>query len=174
MNACTTIELDHAHERSVCQRYSNRIRAYGLCHLRDAASAEDLMQQVLLIVLQALRKGRVNEVDDLDKYVFGTCRNTVMEMRRGQARQQRIADATDAVLPADYEPAWDLADRTSLDRCLAGLEARARAVILATFVDEREADEIGRAMGLSAGNVRVIRHRTLAHLQRCMEGGQEV
>lgn len=53
MNARTTIEIDP--ERSICQRYSNRIRAYGLCHLRDAASTEDLVQQVLLTVLQALR-----------------------------------------------------------------------------------------------------------------------
>jgi RNA polymerase sigma-70 factor (ECF subfamily) len=65
---------------------SNRIRAYGLCHLRDTAAAEDLVQQVLLIVLQALRDGRVKDVDNLDRYVFGTCRNTAMDMRRGSAR----------------------------------------------------------------------------------------
>jgi DNA-directed RNA polymerase specialized sigma24 family protein len=68
-------------ERCICQRYSNRIRAYGLRHLRDSAAAEDLVQQVLLVVLQALRNERVNDVDNLEKYVFGTCRNTVMDMR---------------------------------------------------------------------------------------------
>jgi DNA-directed RNA polymerase specialized sigma24 family protein len=36
-------------------------------------------------------------------------------------------------------------------------------------VDERDADDVGRSMSLSAGNVRVIRHRALAHLQRCMD-----
>ncbi len=178
MNACTTTELDHEHERSVCQRYSNRIRAYGLCHLRDAASAEDLVQQVLLTVLQALRGGRVNEVDNLDKYVFGTCRNTVMEMRRDPERLPPAAHRRAPPRPGPASPRatsrqWDHRRSHALDRCLAGLEARARAVILATFVDEREADEIGRAMGLSAGNVRLIRHRTLAHLQRCMEGRRE-
>ena len=54
MNATT---IDAEQERSFCQRYSNRIRAYGMCHLRDNAAAEDLVQQVLLIVLQALRDG---------------------------------------------------------------------------------------------------------------------
>jgi RNA polymerase sigma-70 factor (ECF subfamily) len=44
-------------------------------------------------------------------------------------------------------------------------------VVLATFVDERDTDDVGRSMGLSAGNVRVIRHRALAHLHDCMEGG---
>ena len=158
-------------ERSICQRYSNRIRSYGLCHLRDSAAAEDLVQQVLLIVLQALRAGRVEDVDNLDKYVFGTCRNTAMDIRRSNARQRRIADAAATALPEGYELPWQLADRARLDTCLDKLEARARNVVLATFVDQRDADEVGRSMGLSAGNVRVIRHRALAHLHDCMEGG---
>ncbi len=163
--------MEAEHERSICQRYSNRIRSYGLCHLRDGAAAEDLMQQVLLVVLQALRAGRVKEVDNLDTYVFGTCRNMVMDMRRGNARQRRIADAAAAVWPDGYERPGALAARARLDGCLAKLEARARNVVLATFVDERDADDVGRSMGLSAGNVRVIRHRALAHLHDCMEGG---
>jgi RNA polymerase sigma-70 factor (ECF subfamily) len=157
-------------ERSICQRYSNRIRSYGLCHLRDGTLAEDLVQQVLLVVLTALRAGRVKEVDNLDTYVFGTCRNMVMDMRRGDARQRRIAHAAANVLPDGYELPWALADRSHLDRCLERLEARARTVILATFVDGRDADDVGRSMGLSAGNVRVIRHRALAQLHDCMEG----
>jgi RNA polymerase sigma-70 factor (ECF subfamily) len=158
-------------ERSICQRYSNRIRSYGLCHLRDGAAAEDLVQQVLLIVLQALRAGRVEDVENLDKYVFGTCRNVAMDMRRGNARQRRIADAAATALPEGYELPWAIADRTRLDGCLEQLEARARTVVVATFVDERDADDVGRSMGLSAGNVRVIRHRALASLHRCIEGG---
>jgi RNA polymerase sigma-70 factor (ECF subfamily) len=165
------VEADR--ERSICQRYSNRIRSYGLCHLRDGAAAEDLVQQVLLIVLQALRGGQVEDVDNLDKYVFGTCRYTVMDMRRGSARQRRIADSTATALPESYELPWAVADRTRLDQCLERLEARARTVVLATFVDERDADDVGRSMGLSAGNVRVIRHRALAHLHECMEGGHQ-
>jgi RNA polymerase sigma-70 factor, ECF subfamily len=77
------------------------------------------------------------------------------------------------VLPDGYEQPWEFADRSHLDQCLEKLEARARAVVLATFVDERDSDNLGRSMGLSAGNVRVIRHRALVHLQRCMEGGQK-
>lgn len=165
--------MEANHERSICQRYSNRIRSYGLCHLRDGAAAEDLVQQVLLIVLQALRGGRVEDVDNLDKYVFGTCRNTVMDMRRGSARQQRIADAAAMLVPEGYELPSEVADRTRLDQCLEKLEARARTVVLATFVDERGADEIGRSVGLSAGNVRVIRHRALTHLHECMDGGHQ-
>jgi RNA polymerase sigma-70 factor (ECF subfamily) len=92
-----------------------------------------------------------------------------MTMQRCSARQRRIADATAKVLPQGYDAPWVLADEARLESCLERLDKRARAVIIATFIDERDAEEIGRSMGLSAANVRVIRHRALAALQRCFE-----
>jgi RNA polymerase sigma-70 factor (ECF subfamily) len=162
--------MDSERERAIYERYSSRVLSYGLRHLRNKAGAEDLAQHVLIVVLKALREGRVQDVDNLDHYVFGTARNVTMEMRRGDKRQQRIADENAAVLPECVEPRWALADAPRLDGCLDHLEVRERSVVLATFVDDRDADEIGRAMGLTAGNVRVVRHRALAHLRECMEG----
>ena len=164
--------METEQERAICERYGTRIRAYGLRHLRDRGAAEDLVQQVLITVLQALRAGRVKDVDNLDPYVFGTCRNTAMDIRRGHSRQQKIADATAAVLPEGYEQSTAGVDRSRLDKCLEHLEPRGRTVVLATFVDERDADEIGRSLSLSPANVRVIRHRALGHLRTCMDGAQ--
>ncbi len=154
----------------MCEKYAGRIHAYGLRHLRDRAAAQDLVQYVLLSVLQAVRGGRVEDPTRLDAYVLGTCRNAVMDMRRGDARQRRVAQESSAGLPEGYEPPLLEVDRTRLEDCLRGLEARERAVILATFLEDRDADEIGHSLNLSPGNVRVIRHRALAHLQGCVEG----
>ena len=166
-----TVSVGDEDERALCERYGVRIRAYGFRHLRDAALADDLVQHVLLTVLQALREGRVEERDRLDAYVLGTCRNTVMDMRRGVARQRRVAERAAAGLPEGYEPQHLTVDRMRLEQCLRELEARDRAVVLATFLEDRDADEIGKAMQLSTGNVRVIRHRALAKLQACVGGG---
>ena len=166
-----TASVGAADERALCERYGVRIRAYGLRHLRDTVAADDLVQQVLLSVLQALREGRVEERDRLDAYVLGTCRNVVMDMRRGVARQRRVAERAAAGLPDGYEPQHLAVDRMRLEQCLRELEARDRAVVLATFLEDRDADEIGNAMQLSTGNVRVIRHRALAKLQACVGGG---
>ncbi len=157
-------------ERAICQKYAGRIQAYGLRHLRDRSAAQDLVQLVLLSVLQALRAERVEDPTRLDAYVLGTCRNAVMDMRRGDARQRRLAEQSGAGLPAGYEPAWLEVDRARLEQCLRGLESRDRAVVLQTFLEDRDADEIGRTLNLTAGNVRVIRHRALARLQACVEG----
>jgi RNA polymerase sigma-70 factor (ECF subfamily) len=157
-------------ERALCEKFAGRIHAYGLRHLRDRPAAQDLVQHVLLSVLQALRAGRVEDLTRIDAYVLGTCRNVVMDMRRGDARQRRLAQESSAGLPERYEPSLPQIDRARLADCLHRLEARERAVILATFLEDHDADEIGHTLNVTAGNVRMIRHRALAHLLGCVEG----
>ena len=55
--AARIAEGDSEAEAEVCRRMGPRIRLYGLRHLRSAAAADDLVQQVLLKVLEALRSG---------------------------------------------------------------------------------------------------------------------
>jgi RNA polymerase sigma-70 factor (ECF subfamily) len=159
-------------ERELCRRYAGRIRGYGLRHLRDQSSAEDLVQHVLLILLAAVREGRAGDPARLDGWVLVTCRNSVMDMRRGESRQRRVAVQAAAGLPEGYEPEWRSADRVRLEECLRELDERDRSVVLASYVEDRDAEEIGQALQLSAGNVRVIRHRALARLQTCVARGE--
>src|SRR5262249_28900479 len=106
--------MEREDERAICHKYANRIRSYGLRHLRDEQAAQDLVQHVLLAVLEALRAGRVEEPARLDAYVLGTCHNAAMEMRRGDARQRRLAERATAGLPEGYEPTWAPVDRARL------------------------------------------------------------
>lgn len=55
-----------------------------------------------------------------------------------------------------------------LEQCLERLPERERAVLVMTFYDDRPAEEVGATLGLSAGNVRVIRHRGIERLRVCM------
>ncbi|HET9989886.1 MAG TPA: sigma-70 family RNA polymerase sigma factor [Kofleriaceae bacterium] len=158
-------------EAAICARFANRIRSYGLLHLRDRSAADDLVQHVLIAVVVALREARIEQTEHLEHYVFGTARNTVMAMRRGTTRQERIADEVAKTIPQDYVPSWRPLDRKRLEHCLLLLDSRDRAVVLATYLEEKEPDEIASAMQLSLGNVRVIRHRALTKLQGCVEHG---
>ena len=49
---------------------------------------------------------------------------------------------------------------------------RERSVLLMTFYEDRQADDVARLLGLTAGNVRVIRHRALGRLRDCVIGGE--
>ena len=43
-------------------------------------------------------------------------------------------------------------------------------MVLLTFFADKAADEVAAALGLSAGTVRVIRHRALGKLRACISG----
>jgi RNA polymerase sigma-70 factor (ECF subfamily) len=46
-------------------------------------------------------------------------------------------------------------------------------VLVMSFFDDQPSDAVGRELGLSAGNVRVIRHRGIDKLRRCVEAGAQ-
>jgi RNA polymerase sigma-70 factor (ECF subfamily) len=149
-----------------------RARRYGLRHLRDAHAAADLMQQVMALTLEQLRSGQLREPERVLSFVLGACRLTVMDQRRGERRRedllQRYADA----LPiADLHIAPRL-DHQRVADCLERLPERERSVLVMSFYDDQPANAVGQELGLTAGNVRVIRHRGIDKLRRCVDAGR--
>jgi RNA polymerase sigma-70 factor (ECF subfamily) len=59
-------------------------------------------------------------------------------------------------------------DPDRLAGCLEALPERERSVIVLSFFSDKPADQVGAELGLTGGNVRVIRHRALARLRECM------
>jgi RNA polymerase sigma-70 factor (ECF subfamily) len=162
-------ERDAAAEAEICRRLGPRIRLYGLKHLRNEAAAADLMQDVLVMLLQKLRDGAVREPEQVASFVLGAARQTVIDWRRSGRRRVRILEAFPVdLVPESEEPAEPL-DTRRLGGCLAALPERERAVLVMTFYDDRSADAVAAELGLSAGNVRVIRHRGLERLRGCMD-----
>lgn len=158
---------DSAAESELYRRLAPRVRLYGLRHLRDRHAAHDLMQQVLLVTLERLRAGKIREPEKIAAFALGTCRMTVLEMRRGTWRRERLLEAYGGTETFDApEPLALDAERLAL--CLEALAERERSVIALTFFDDKSGDEVAGALRLSAGNVRVIRHRALARLRECM------
>jgi len=164
---------DSAAETELYRRLAPRVRLYGLRHLRDRQAAADLVQQVLLMTLERLRAGKVREPGRIASFVLGTCRMTVLEMRRGTRRREALletwGDAAEAVEAP--EPLALAPDR--LAGCLEALSERERSVVVLSFFADQQADEVGAQLAISPGNVRVIRHRALARLRECMGAGED-
>ncbi len=157
-------------ERELCARLAPRIRLYGLRHLRDESAAADLVQEVLLILLAAVRDGRLTDPAAIDRFAFGTSRNLVARFRRGEHRTRNFERAAEPLLESGLPPAYSAIDAARLAACLGQVDARGQRVVLRTFQDEASAEELAAELGTTPGNVRVIRHRVLAALQRCVEG----
>jgi RNA polymerase sigma-70 factor (ECF subfamily) len=161
-----------AEEAELVRRFAPRVRLYGLRHLRDEEEAEELVQRVLWVVLQRLRAGEVREPDRIASFVLGTARHTVQGLRREGGRMEPAGDGlpeTAAPVPPPLEPFRS----DALARCLEALGERERSVTVLTFYLDQGADEIARLLGLSTGNVRVIRHRALGRLRGCLAGSAE-
>jgi RNA polymerase sigma-70 factor (ECF subfamily) len=163
---------DSAAETELYRRLGPRVRLYGLRHLRDRQAAADLVQQVLLMALERLRAGAVREPERIASFVLGASRMTVLEMRRGTRRREALLEtwggaeeAFDAPEPLAFHP-----DR--LAGCLDALSERERSVVVLSFFADKPADEVGAELAISGGNVRVIRHRALGRLRKCM-GAEE-
>ncbi len=151
-----------------------RARRYGLRHLRDAHAAADLMQQVMALTLEQLRSGRLREPERVLSFVLGACRLTVMDLRRGERRREDLLQRyADVLTIADLHVAPRL-DHERVADCLERLPERERSVLVMSFYDDQTAEAVGRQLGLSAGNVRVIRHRGLDKLRRCVDAGGRV
>ncbi len=169
ISSCAPVR-DPAAEAELCRRLGPRIRLYGLKHLRNEAAAADLVQDVLLLTLTKLRQHELREPERVASFVLGTARPTVLDWQRGGRRRARILEAFPMDLaPQDEEPPEPI-DSRRLGDCLAALPERERTVLVMTFYDDRPADAVAAELKLSAGNVRVIRHRGLERLRGCMEG----
>lgn len=159
---------DREAEAELFRRMAPRIRLYGLRHLRDRQAAEDLVQQVLITTLEALRASRLREPEKLASFVLGTCRMTVLDLRRGVERKQRLLEQFSRDLIAQIPTAQPRLDHELLRRCVQNLRERERTVIVMSFYDEETGADVASCLGISESNVRVIRHRAIHQLRECM------
>lgn len=158
-------------EAELYARFAKRVYQFGLRHLRDAELAADLAHDVLARVIERLRAGEVREPDQIASFVLGTARVMAHDERRRARRRHELAARVQLEADAEHvSPAAAPLDLERLQRCLEHLGERERTVILLSFCAEQSAPEIAASIAVSAGNVRVIRHRAIGQLKHCMEG----
>jgi RNA polymerase sigma-70 factor (ECF subfamily) len=159
-------------ETQLYRRLAPRVRLYGRKHLRDDHAAADLVQQVLLMTILKIRAGELREPERIVSFVFGICRMVTMDLRRGNIRRERLLKQYGEDLTiADASVAPRL-DEERLAWCLDRLSERERSVVLMTFYEDKQADEVAALLALTAGHVRVIRHRALKRLRECVTGAE--
>src|SRR5215467_9318529 len=157
-------------EAEMVRRMAPRIRLYGLRHLRDVHASEDLTQNILITIIEALRHSRLREPEKLASFVLGTCRMTILDLRRGAQRKERLLEQFGPDLAGQAESFTPRLDQERLARCVENLKERERTVVVMTFYDERTCADVAGFLGVSEANVRVIRHRAIHQLRDCIGG----
>lgn len=158
-----------AEEAELCRRLTPRVRAFGARHLGDRDSAFDLAQHVMMLTITKLRRREIDEPRRITSFALGAARMTAQNMRRSELRWRELQEGPSAIDDLAIAPPEPL-DTERLGECLAGLAERERSVVVLTFYDMQTSRQVGAQLGVSEGNVRVIRSRALSRLRECMQG----
>ena len=161
--------ITEAFERNLAHQYWERLRVFGTRRLGDAALAEDLAQEVLRRVTEALRNGRVENPDALAAFVFQTATHVCMHHYRSRGREERALERMTGMDPGIPSPGpldalVSEEARTVVHRALGQLNHGDRDLLRRIYFDEEPSTETANRLKLTAGALRVRKHRALERL----------
>ena len=158
-------------------RYRERLIIFALRRVRDHALAEDVAQETLRRVLEALREGRVMNRDALPGFIFQTAQNVCLHhhrfVRRSTnaftlwGRSQETADLATAV-----DRLISKEERAAVRRALEELAPTDRSLLRMLYVDGRDALEVASELEIPAGTLRVRKFRALQRLEEILTAGE--
>nr|WP_281248339.1 RNA polymerase sigma factor ShbA [Cryptosporangium aurantiacum] len=139
-------------------------------------TADDVAQEVCLAVLHALPRYR-DQGRPFTAFLFRIAANKVTDAHRVAARELGVPVQTIPETPAPGGgPEGHAIDADASRRMrdlLDTLPAAHRDVLLLRIAVGLSAEETGRALGMSAGSVRVTQHRALNRLRRTLDPVRE-
>jgi len=146
---------------SAFQENATRIFGFIYAKVGNRAAAEDLTSQVFLKAARWLAEDR--SADSIRSWLYTTTRSSIVDYWREQSRYPSVPlDDLAPLLFCGTDGAEEV--RRTRDRAwhiLDALPEREREVLRLRFLHGYSAVEIGRTMGLTAGNVRVLQLRAL-------------
>ena len=148
---------DRAAEAALVRTFAPAISAMMQARTRESASVPDLVQDVMLAVLQALRRGEVREPEKLAAFIRGVARNVANTWVRDRVRRSREDPLEDdSAVQAAVDPV-ESGERVRLVReALAELNPTDREILVKTLVDGEKPGAIASRLRLG---VEVVRQR---------------
>jgi RNA polymerase sigma-70 factor (ECF subfamily) len=162
-------------EGALVERYWERVRLFARRRLPTAAEAEDVAQETIRRVLEALRQGRLRAPEALPGFVFETARNVCRHRQRAFAREGRAYGRLRWWLSAAQSDADPLADmlsrgeRGEVRTALGRLEDGDREILRMSYYQALDTAEVARRLGATPGAIRVRRYRALHRLRELLE-----
>jgi RNA polymerase sigma-70 factor (ECF subfamily) len=160
-------------EDDLASRFWDRVRLFALRRVRDAAAAEDIAQEVIRRVTDALRAGRIEQPAALPGYVFRTALYVCLHHGRSVGREARALDrfaggsgpqSADDALTGLITAERRATVRLALER----LAADDRELLRLVYFEQLEAPDIARRLGVTPEALRVRKHRALRRLAEAL------
>lgn len=145
-------------------RYRGKLIAYA----RRVGCPNDAEDFVQIAFVALLSTAALTLHFNVRAYLFTVVRNRIIKQIARDAREPGLDESATLADEAAHDQLDRLILQHDLERAAERIEARcnpAEQAVLALTHAERSAAEIAAALEITAGNVRVIRHRALAKLR---------
>lgn len=158
------VKGDRIAEGELVHAFGQRIFALLCARTRDPEASRDLLQDVLIAVLMALRQGQLREADKLPAFVLSVARHKAQSYLRDRSRdtaEQLLDDEEGPPVQAASE-LFEIAEREALVRkALERLDSTDREILMRTLTQGQKPGAIAQALGLSPDAVRQRKSRAI-------------
>ncbi|HEY6944502.1 MAG TPA: sigma-70 family RNA polymerase sigma factor [Candidatus Acidoferrum sp.] len=162
---------DEAAEDELVKLYKRPVFAIAAARTGDRDAARDLTQEVLMAVLQAVRKGQVRESDKLAAFIQGTARNLINNYFRTRGRRAECSLEAVAERSADPVEEREAAERGRLLREeLRSYSALDQQILLFSLVDGHSLAEVAKRLKMSHEAVRARKSRLVKKITKKFRG----
>jgi RNA polymerase sigma factor (sigma-70 family) len=128
----------------------------------DRETSNELVQDVLVAVIGALRKGHLRDPQKLAAFVHGTARNLINNHLRVGSQQPQLEPLPENLIHADHVEQLEQAERSRMVlQALEHLSREDRQILWMTLVEGHKPGEISTALGLKSDVVRARKVRAL-------------
>lgn len=156
---------DPAAEEELVRLFSKRIFIMAVVRTRDPEASRELVQDVLMAVLGALRNGQVRETEKLAAFVHGTARNLINSYLRAKSRDPACGPVTQDLPVTDWQQDLETVEQQLMvQKLLEHLPAGDRSILLLTFVERLKPAEVASQLGLTSEVVRKRKSRAVRKL----------
>ncbi len=143
-----------AAEDTLVRMFEPRVRTMAVIRTRNAETARDLAQEILIAALEALRRGALREPDKLASFVLGIARNVINNHFRSKDPDP-LREPLDSDLVWNFDTAEESAGRRDAVRQeIDLLDPIDRQILLMTLVDDAKPGEIALRLGINGDVVR--------------------
>jgi RNA polymerase sigma factor (sigma-70 family) len=154
-------------EAELVTRYRRGLLVLATVRTHDRDAAEDLAQEILMAVIQALRVERLHDLQKLTAFVYGTARNLINNYLKSRTRHPE-SDLESIELPgADPVEEFESADRQRLVRRELGRFSPVdQQILLLSLVDGHSLLEVANLLSMSHEAVRARRSRMIRKIAK--------
>lgn len=163
---------DRTAEARFARLYCDCVFALALARTRKRDAARQLMDDVLMAVILALRRGSVRDGSHLGGFVHGTAINTINGFFRRRRHQRRMLSLDAGLAIPDGHDDSEAGDRLrAVQDAMATLDPRDRQILQLSLAEGLRPGAIAVRLGLSSVAVRQRKCRALRALVMSVSDG---